>query len=307
MPSAYPTLLDIVKRNGSDAVVGLIDETTKAHPELTKGAARTIKGLNYKTRVRVGLPTVGFRNANDGVDATHGMVENRLVEVFLMNPRWECDKAVADVAEDGPEAYIAEEAAAMVEASMQAVASQFYYGITDDPNKGFPGLIAAYDATNMVVDATGSTANTGSSVWAVRWNPQDVQWVWGNGGAFPLSDVSLQRILGTNNKPLTAYCQEMIARPGLQVGSKWSVGRIKKLTEDSTKGLTDKLIAKLLEKFPVGKAPDVLYMSRRSLRQLQESRTATNATGAPAPFPTESFGIPIEVTDAIVDTESLTL
>jgi len=34
----------IAKANGSDAVVGLIDETTKVHPELRIGAARTIRG-----------------------------------------------------------------------------------------------------------------------------------------------------------------------------------------------------------------------------------------------------------------------
>jgi len=46
-------------------------------------------------------------------------------------------------------------------------------------------------------------------------------------------------------------------------------------------------------------------MNRRSLKQLQVSRTATNATGAPAPFPQESFGVPIIVTDAILSTEAL--
>ena len=98
----------------------------------------------------------------------------------------------------------------------------------------------------------------------------------------------------------------MLARTGLQFGSRCSAGRIKKLSAGSGRGLTDSLVADLLSKTPVGKTPDVLFMSRRSLKQLQSSRTATNATGAPTPFPTESHGIPIEVTDSIVDTESLT-
>ena len=46
-------------------------------------------------------------------------------------------------------------------------------------------------------------------------------------------------------------------------------------------------------------------MNRRSLRQLQNSRTATNPTGAPAPIPDSAFGVPIIVTDAIVSTEAL--
>ena len=303
---AMPTLLDIAKANGSDGVVGLIDEATKAHPELTLVAARTIKGLNYKTLVRTANPTVGFRNANEGTAATKGTYENRLVETYILNPRWECDKAVADRYEDGPEAYIALEASAILEAAMQALATQFYYGTGADA-KGFPGLVAAYDATNMVVDAGGTTATTGSSVWALRFGPTHVTWVYGNGGSLALSDVAEQRILDASDNPFTAYVQELLAYPGLQVASLYSIGRIKKLTADSGKTLTDDLVAELLSKFPVGVRPDVLLMSRRSLRQLQDSRTATNATGAPAPFPTESFGVPVAPTDAITNTEALTL
>ena len=303
---AMPTLLDIAAANGSDAVVGLIDEAIKAHPELTAGAARTIRGVHYKTRVRTALPSVGFRNANEGVAATKPTYENRLVECYILNPRWECDKAVADSCEDGAEAYIAEDGVAMLEAAMQALAGQFYYGTGKDA-KGFPGLLAAHDTANMVVDAGGTTASTGSSVWAVRFGPREVTWVYGNNGDLALSDVTEERVTDGSGNPFTAYCQEILARPGLQVASVYSIARIKKLTEDSGKGLTDDLISTLLSKFPVGKRPDVLLMTRRSLRQLQQSRTATNATGAPAPIPTESFGVPIQPTDSITDTEALTL
>jgi hypothetical protein len=48
-------------------------------------------------------------------------------------------------------------------------------------------------------------------------------------------------------------------------------------------------------------------MTKRSQEQLRASRTATNATGAPAPIPTDAFGIPIGVTDGILNTEALTL
>jgi len=41
--------------------------------------------------------------------------------------------------------------------------------------------------------------------------------------------------------------------------------------------------------------------------ELQMCRTATTPTGAPAPYPQEAFGIPIEETDSILDTEALTL
>lgn len=301
---ANPTLMDIAIANGSDAVTGLIEEVIKAHPELQLGAARTIKGLNYKTLVRTALPTVGFRNANEGYAAAKSTFENRVWETFIFNPRWECDKAVADAYEDGAAAFIAIEASAIMEAASIALCSQFYYGTGADA-KGFPGLAASLDTSNMVVDATGTTANTGSSLWGVKFGPKDIQWVWGNNGSLAMEPVAQARILDGSSNPYTAYVQEMLARPGLQVGNKYACGRIKNLTADSGKGLTDALIAQLLAKFPVGRGPDLLLCSRRSLQQLRASRTATNATGAPAPFPTEAFGIPLAPTDSITDTEAI--
>jgi len=306
-----PTLLDIAKANGSDAAAGLIDEAAKVHPEITIGEARTIKGINYKTLVRTAVPTgSSFRDANEGVAAVKGTYENRLVECFIFNKRWECDKAVADCYEDGPEAYIALEADAILEGGFQDLSAQFYYGTdaTHGNAKGFPGLLQAYDSTNRVVDAGGTTAATGSSVWAVKFGPKAVQWVLGRNGLVDMTDPREESVLdsGAVNK-FTAYVQELLLRPGLQVGSQRYVVRIKKITADSTKTLSDALLAQALGKFPAGVRPDVWFMTTRSLMQLQASRTATTPTGQPAPIPDQAFNIPIAVTEALSDVEALTL
>lgn len=304
-----PTLLDVIRLNGGDAVVGLIDEASKAHPEVRVGTARTIPGLNYKTNVRTGVPTVGFRQVNQGTAVAGGTYEQRLVECYLMNPQFEVDKAAADAYVDGAMAYLALEAGSIMEGAMQSLGKAFFYGTNAAKGlaNAFPGLLQAYDNTNMEVDAGGTTADTGSSVWLVRFGPQHVQWVLGNGGSANMSEVTEVRLADANSNPYTAYRQELYLRPGLQVGSLYSVARIKKVTADNGKTLTDALIYSALSKFPTGIRPDVILMSRRSLYQLRASRTATNATGTPAPIPTEVEGIPIEVTDSISDTEALTL
>ena len=311
------TLLDIAKANGRDRVVDLIDETAKYHPEITMVAARTIAGLSYKTWVRTSLPTAAFRNANEGVANTKSTYENRTVDTYILNPRWLADKAVADRNEDGAAAYIANEATGIMEASFQTLAKQFYYGRTNGDAKGHPGLIDAYDSTNMVVDAGGTTASTGGSVWGVKFGPQAVQWVYGSNGLLEVSDVSTYPAVDANGNEFTAYRQELLAYPGLQVGSLRGVVRIKKLTADSGKGLTDALLSSALAKFQVGWTPDVWLMSRRSRQQLQASRQVTIFSGMggkpngntelQGPIPESAFGIPIAVTDAISDTESLTL
>lgn len=317
---AVLTLLDIAKMNGNDGLVGLVDEAARATPELTGidafnggrqipnvAASRTMQGLFYKTLVRTALPTVGFRGANEGVQPTKSTYENRLVETFTVNPRWNVDVAVADKHEDGVAALMAQEADGHLTSGLMTVAKQFYYGTgTGGDAKGFPGLLASVDA-GMVVDAAGTTDNVASSVWGVKFGPKFAQWVYGNNGQFRLSDMDIRDVLDAAGNPYSAYFQELFAHVGLQVMNKFSISRIKKLTTDSTKGLTDDLVAQLIAKHPVGYKPDVLFMSRRSLQQLQDSRTATTTTGAPAPFPMESHGVPIIATDNILDTETLAL
>lgn len=306
MAHARLTLLDIAKMNNSDEVAGLIDETVVAHPEWTTGFARTIKGINYKTLVRTALPAAGFRGANEGIEVTKSTLENRLVEAFLVDASWNMDTGVADPYEDGPEACCALEASAHMESAIIASCKQFYYGAASGVTGAavsYAGLIDVVDS-GMIVDAGGTTGSTGSSVWGIRWGPQHVAWVAGREGRFD-EDDTVKQLITISSKDLWAYAQQIQGYLGVQVGNKYAIGRIWKLTEDSGKGLTDAVIAKLLEKFPVGTAPDVLAMNRRSLRQLQSSRTATNPTGAPAPFPDSAFGIPIMVTDSIISTEAI--
>lgn len=310
-----PTLLDILKANGSDALVGLVDETIQAVPEIKLVAARTIRGLAYKTLVRtaLGSTTGSFRNANSGTAPIKHTYENRQVETFILSPRFEADKAVADRSEDGPQVYIATENSGIMQGEMQGLGKQFYYGAGNNA-LGHPGLINAYDAINMMVDAGGTTAATGSSVWFVKFGPQGVQWVWGANGEFAMSPVRVESLIDPADatKKFPGYVSDMSAYPGLQVGSLQAVCRIKKLTADAGKGLTDAMISEALSKFPTGTSPDAVFMNRRSLLQLQKSRTPTTQTGSPAPFPTGVVGIngqtiQIAVTDAISSTESLTL
>lgn len=320
---ASPTLIDIAVKNAGEGIQALIDETITAHPELLVLPARSIQGMSYPTLVRVALPTVAFRNANEGTASTKGQYVNRLVETFILNPQWDCDRAVADRDEDGPEAFIKLEAGGILEASMQHLAEIFYYGrvdpavhLTKGDAKGFNGLhsqVGTVAADNICVDAGGTTGSTGSSVWMVKGGPAGCQWVWGANGELEVSKARLERVedAGGVNK-YTAYFQELLAYPGLQVGSSMCVGRIGELTEDATCTLTDAMLAKLFSQFPTGSKPDHIFMSRRSQRQLRDSRTwAAGGTvvtgGQPVPFEYYWEQIPIHVTDAISDTEEVGL
>lgn len=304
MPTlVYPTLLDIAKMTGNDPAIALVEEVIMEVPELALLAARPIPGTFYKTLARTALPVVGFRNANEGAIQGKSSYAERRVECFIMNPRWNADKAVADAHPDGAEAMLALEGIGQTAAAGIAVASQMYYGVAND-SKGFPGLTSFVDSS-MVVDATGTATNGGSSVWAVKFGPTDCQLVVGGDGQFALSEPRVESVIDASSNPYTAYVQELLSWLGLQVLSKWSVARIKNITVDSGKGLTDDLMADLMAVFPAGKMPDAIFMTRRSRKQLRKSRTATNPTGNDAPNPTEYDGVPLYITESLLNTEAI--
>lgn len=317
---AKANLLDIAKLNGNDAAVGLVEENLKYAPEVGLFPARTISGTSYRTVMRTGLPSAGFRSANDGFDPTKSTFVNKLVETYIFGGRIEVDKAVADAYEDGASAWQAIEAMGIGEAAIRALGSQVFYGTGQDA-KGFHGLkaLSVFGTTTPVggdaftINAGGTTADTASSVYAVKFGPQYAQMVVGMGGSFDLPEFRLESITGENSKQLPGYVSDLCAWVGMQVMSENSVRRIANLTADSGKGLTDSLLASVLETFPVGVTPDAFFMSRRSRRQLQASRTVTlfgQGKGRPdqpviAPLPTEYEGIPIVATDSILNTDAI--
>lgn len=310
---SVPTLLDVAKLNGITDQLGMIDETVKVMPEINLVPSVPMKGMVVTSAVLVGLglTTGSFRDANNGTDPIKPTYENRVVECKICTPRMEVDQAVAGAYDQGPQAFLAMQAKAALAGELQGICKQFYYGAGNNAS-GFPGLIQYYDATNKVVDAGGSTADTGSSIWLVKFGEGGMVWRWGQNGEFKIKPWREESITGTNGKKLDGWVSGMLAYPALQMTTQLNVVRIKKLTADSGKGATDALINTALTKFQNGQSPDVIFMNLRSLGQLQASRTATSPTGSPAPFPTSFQGvagqnIPIAVTDAISSTESLTL
>jgi hypothetical protein len=313
-------MLDIAKANGSDPVVGLIDETTKAHPELTLGAARTIKGINYKTLVRTSLFNgTTFRSANEGATVGKATYENRLVETFILNPRWEADKAVADSYEDGARVHrdgSREHGRKVDGRPLRPVLLRDQHDLRRQ-RQGLPRpdrLLRhhqqrrrrrRHDRQHRLV-----------SVWLVKFGPKAVQWVWGRTGSCSSPTRASRRSTTPTATPLTGYVQDLLARPGLQVGSIRSLVRIKKLTADSGKGLTDTLISRRWQvrgRRRAGRDPHVRRSRHAAPAEPQRDdlqrrrRQGDQRHREHRAHPRPAFGIPIAVTDAIKDTEALTL
>lgn len=309
-------MLDVAKRRNGSKEVGLIEANLAYAPELAHFPARTISGTSYHTLLRTGLPTVAFTAVNEGVPSSKSSYENKLVECFPIRALIEIDKAL--VSADNPLSTLqTDESMGVTEAAMRAVGRQIYYGRAagkGDP-KGFHGLQDVV-ANEMLVDATGTTANGASSVYFIKFGLKDVQLVFGNNTVLHLPPFRDETLTDKNGGKYDGVVSHLTGWAGIQTVNPHSIARICNLTEQSGKGLTDALLAKALNKFPAGYRPDIILMSRRSREQLQADRSSrislqllggksSGGAGVYADFPESFQNIPVVETDSILNNEPI--
>jgi hypothetical protein len=315
---AQLTLLDTAKSKGNDVAVGIIEENLVYVPEIAVFPTRSISGSSYKTLIRTGNPTVSFRNANEGIAASKSSWRQDLIQCYILAGTVNLDRAVGVDWEGGMSAYEASETAAVGRQALIEVANQIWYGVVTDA-KGFPGIKAA-TAFNGATTITsgGSNATSQSSIYAVKFGPQDVTLINGNGTTIDLTAFENQQLEDANSLPYPGRVAHLMGWIGLQIGNVNCVGRIANVGDfgETNDMADDAIIAELLATFPVGYMPSALFMSRRSQRQLQISRTVVINSGpgsakvagsveAMAPLPDSAFGIPIYTSDSIGITDAV--
>jgi hypothetical protein len=300
-------LILINDKNAND--LGMTDLFDDA--PVIKALAATVasNGTQHKYLKETVAPTVGFRAVGSGLNNSNSTDVEITLNLKILAASFAIEKAVADGYYKGPAEFVAREMRRQLRAAFFWGESQLFNGTGAGDANGFAGFADSLTASSnqMVIKATGTTAATGSSVYAIRTNDlgRDCQFVLGNQGNVAVGETIVQRIDDGAGKHYPAYYTPVEGWCGLQLGSALSVGRLANLTADSGATLTDILITKLLSAFPASRQPNLLVMNRRSLAQLQASRTSYNPTGAPAEIPSQAFNIPIIVTDGIVNTEAL--
>lgn len=307
MADSFLTLADLSKINDANLADRDISDLLDEAPLMKVLAADVVPDTDHKYVKETGAPVVGFRAVGDGRENTKSADTLVTVSLKILDASFAVDKALADAYKSGPEAYIAREAGRHLKSAFFHAEKQYLSG-TNNESDGFTGFPDAADlnaqADEMVIDAGGGSGDSDhSSVWAIRTGGDlnDVVAIAGRDGVIDIGDTVVQRLAGaTGTYP--AYYTPISSWMCLQIGGKYSVGRLANVTAAVT--LSDSKLADIIGQFPAGKGPSYLVMSRRSLKQLQQSRTATNVTGAPAPFPSEAFGVPIIVSDGVGDADS---
>lgn len=300
MADSFWALADMVKINDKNLAPFEASNILNDAPVVRRLAAiPASKGTDHMVITETTAPTVGFRSVNDGRENSESADTVTTLNLKILDASFAIDLALANSYAKGVDAMIQREGMRALRAALFQAEKQVFYGTGNDSG-GFAGLTdnANYNGLSdtMIVNAGGSTALT--SVWLLRTTDEALALVLGNDGNIEMGDTVIQRISGATTGTYPAYYTPVTGWMALQIPSTYDACRICNLDAGSNT-LTDDLIASAIQKFPASRPPNLICMNRRSLGQLQNSRTATNPTGAPAPFPESAFNIPIAVTDAL--------
>tara|TARA_R110000765_G_scaffold273017_2_gene371696 strand:- start:740 stop:1666 length:927 start_codon:yes stop_codon:yes gene_type:complete len=306
MANSYKTVAEIASINGEDFSDGQFSDVLNDAPVIASiPAVTSSKGNVHQYRKTTAAPVVGYVGDGVGRDLSKSTKIAVTADLEALDASFAVPVHVANAsnAEDVVQGELIEHLAA----SMFAFESQLINGTIEGDAAGHEGLAnqANAVASSQFVNATGSTVGAQTSVYMVRFSEMD-------GVAavihpeITVGTTIVQDMLAANGKSMPHYYTPLQGYNGVQVGTNYSTVRIGNLNDvTDSKGLTDDLLSAALEKFPAGKQPNRILMSRLSLGQLQRSRTTYSPTGTPAPRPTEYEGIPITVTDAIIATEAV--
>lgn len=279
-------------------VTDLLDEAPFLAALPATGASN---GTTHKYLKETGAPVVGFRAVNDGREHDHS--EDTLVttNLAILDATFKADVAIASEYKDGgADGFINRELMRHLKAAFSKAEKQFFYGTTAQGDAaGFAGINDELDALAdaMVSNATG-TANL-TSIYLVRAGNDDAVAVLGNDGEISALDPQIMEVAGATGT-FPAWYVPVTGWISLQLGSLYSIHRIANVsTTEAGLKMTDDLVFAALAEFPSNKWPTHIVAHRYAVRDLRDSRTATNGTGTPAPWPTEIEGIPIIMTDSI--------
>jgi hypothetical protein len=307
------TLLDLVTLQRNDVLTGLVEDVTTYAPEFSVVPVTRRPGTYYEIVRRTALPTVGFRNVNNGTTPAKSSFKKELKEMFFLDVMINVDEAIYKGDDRSTGDILSHEAQGALQQAVITIGAQFYYG-TSNAASGFGGLRSQLSGS---VAAGGTTTST--SAYLVWFNPWGVSFDVGNDGEiamppFMRQQVAATTIIASGTGHLFAWVSNISCFIGLSVKSQYSVWAITGISgTGSTNKWTDALAAQLIALIPLNRRQGLTWFAnRQAVFTLQAQRTVTlfgqgttlPDQGVVAPQPTSCMGFPIIQTDSLTNTES---
>lgn len=279
--AGHATLVDIAKSFGPDGAVAVVAELLNQSNEIIQDM-NFIEGnlpTGHKGVVRVGLPTVSFRQFYKGVAVSKSGRATIEDVCAILEGRNEIDKDLAEL-NGNAAAFRLSEGLAFVESMNQSFAQAIFYQDTGSNKDAILGLSSRYNSKSAtsggnIIDAGGiGTDNT--SVWLVVWGPNTVTGIYPKGSKAGLvqEDLGVIDAFDASNNRYRAFAERWQWKFGLHVKDWRYAVRIANVDVSDLTGQTgtqaitaatwiNKLMIKALAKIPsMGMGQPVFYASR---------------------------------------------
>lgn len=334
----YPQLIDMYKASAEGTVIELLKQN---NPILDDAIATpTNMDAVHRHSIRTGYPTVSWGRLYKGVKPSKATMQQVDDTTGFLEARSEIDTRLLKLAPDPAKARLTD-SQPYLEAMNLEMASGIFYHNTDTTPEKFKGLAARYsvynsnmpdpakpNVANQVIHGGGSGSDN-TSIWFVTWADHATSLLYPKGlkGGISVMDKGEEPVIDTVNGG-TYYAKVTMFE--------WHVGafvkdfrynaRIANIdVSDMMAGTLDvwKLLRqayyRLYQVYGVGAmgGKTVIYMNRQVLETLDAQstdRALLAANGNTVPLKPENVegrivptyrGIPIRMTDAILNTEAL--
>ncbi|ODP39261.1 major capsid protein [Sphingomonas turrisvirgatae] len=336
--SSYLNLIDMFRAQGDEATAEVVETLSRLSPVMRNAfTVEANAGTIHKHSIRTGLPAVTWGRLYQGIPQSKSgrtMVTDTTGFVEGLST---VDTRLLDISKN-PAALRMQEGEAFLEAMVQETETGFFYhDVVTTPEK-FRGMAARYNASggggagNQIVKAGGAGSDN-TSIWFVTWSEKATHLIHPQGtkAGIERQDKGEQRVTDANGNAY--YVKEELFRQHIGVAVRdWRYNsRIANIdVSDMNAGNVDlyKFMRQALYKLQgvystamqsggqlnpnaSVEGRTVIYMNRETLAALDALGTNSN-NGALMLKPMElegrmvqSYrGIPIEVSDAILSTES---
>jgi hypothetical protein len=337
--ASYLNLIDMFRAGGDQATAEVAEVLNRLSPVVRNAfTVEANSGTIHKHSIRTGLPAVTWGRLYQGIPQSKSGRATVTDTTGFVEGLSTVDTRLLDISQN-PAALRLQEGEAFMEALVQEAETGFFYHDSVTTPEKFKGLFARYNALggggagNQIVDA-GGTGSDNTSIAVVTWSEKATHLIHPKGtkAGIDRQDKGEQRVTDTNGNAY--YVKEELFRWHLGVGVRdWRYNaRVANIdVSDMLAGSVDlyKWLRKALYKLqgvyatnmrsPGGQLNEnastegrtVIYMNRTVLEALDALGT-NSGNGALMLKPMElegrmvqSYrGIPIEVTDALLNTET---
>lgn len=323
------TLLDWGKRLGPDGkimtITELLSQTNGILDDMIWKEGNLATG--HRTVIRTGLPQVAWRLINQGVQPSKSTTAQADEGCAMLEAWSEVDKDLAQLNGD-VSAFRLSEAHAFLEAMNQEMAATVIYGSTTTAPEEFAGLATRYSSLSAangqnILNANGAGADN-TSIWLVCWGENTVHGIFPKGSKAGLTHedlglVTVETTAGIAGARMRAYQDHWQWKCGLALRDWRYVVRIANIdvsllvANGGSQAALTELMIKATHRIPsLQLGRPVFYMNRSVYQMLDIQRRDDTISGGGLTYNdvdgrlTPSFrGIPIRVTDAILDSETV--